>query len=299
MIITGIKAKKWDRYAHETVFGAMSSLRQVRAILSGKQQAPAHIEALLGFKWQTNAAMQEYALRVAFLYSKWQKTLDRMIDDPALDKAHLKTLHDMKRCTPDGVFTDITPTFYCRLYRPCPWCRYRKALEILERLGKQLNKTKRIAVTKYCDLYDDFDPDAATHKRVLEATYKERNAWVGDYKITLPAWLQDQDYVNQASGIYTQVFETSIIAFVDKSTPLVLPENAVTAKARNKLNMDFATPGGWLIWESNTQQALADAVKYIMSYPLYLVSKEVNARDFIQLLTTGNLLRSGGHGILR
>jgi hypothetical protein len=301
MIITGIKSKDWDRYAHEVTFGVVSSLKQLRDILAQKQQVPAGIESLMGFKWKADKSMQEYALRVAFLYTKWQTVLDRMIADPALDKTHLKSLYEMKRCAPDGVFTDIPHPVYCRNYRVCPWCRYRKALDVLKHLGSNLKKTEIIAVAKIHSSLPESKDGVAGYDRVIRATCKERNKWIGDYVITLPTWPQDRGYINKFPGkhLYSGIWETTIIAYAKKDTPLVLPEDAVTPKARQKDNMNFSTPGDWVVWEDTTKETLTQALKYAMGYPLYMVSKQMAAADMNLILARKNTMRAVGHGGLQ
>ena len=301
MIIKGVKMKRWDRYAHETVFGPVSSLKQIRDILDQQQEVPTEIEDLISFRWKTHPSVFHHTLRVALLYSKWQTVLERMITDSALNPAHFNALHEMKRCAPDGVFTDIPNPIHCRLYRVCPWCRYRKALEILEHLGSKLKRNQPIAIAKILSPLEESHDGVAGYDRVIQATCKERNHFLGDYVITLPSWLQNRDHINQAPGnyLYSGMWETSIIAYAKKGSPLVLPEEAVTAKAREKAGMNFHTPGGWVVWESGTKEALSEALKYAMAYPLYLLSKQMEAEDINRILSRGNTMRAVGHGTLQ
>ena len=298
MIIKGVKTKGWDRYAHEAVFGSVSSMKQIQAILSQDQNVPSEIEDLVDFKWQTSKGVFLHTLRVAMVYTMWQRNLDRMIENK-YNTDSLGALHEMKRCAPDGVFTDLSNPIHCRLYRMCPWCRYRKTLEMLERMGKHLKQAKRIAVTQFSSYALMADMDLEGNRKVIEATCKKQNHWLGDFVITLPVWLQDTFYNNQWSSSYLSAWETSIIAFDDGSAPLILPENSITPKARKKHGMYFSSGGGWVVWENNTKKSLSEALKLVTGYPLYLLSKELDPIESPFVLDNANQLRAVGHGILR
>lgn len=214
-------------------------------------------------------------------------------------------LNNMYSCTPNqGFWTAGTQqrAMSCDQYRLCPWCRYRKSLEMFNALSflfpSEGAEARDICVTHFMSICDpmalDLNSPAQAYQKVARSIADNRD-WLGDYVVTLPRQVRTDVYGDDAAR-YEMVWRTSLIAITEHGFDLPLPEALSPMKIEGA---HFISDG--VVYRYPAEPAgLRDAFKTVMGYPKFMLSSELTDEllgIILTVLSAGDRNRAVPHGL--
>ena len=305
MNITGVSAKGWYKYLHQAIYGALDN-------------TPLFREGLYDENGAINSSISEQlppyhskaARRVHLINWRYQAFLNSR-PDPELPNEQVETaLPELRRCPPAGVFTDDKrKKMYCRRYAVCPWCRFRKALEIAAGLEPYLSQTRQLAYLTLVtpmnllirDSMEEFFVDQPFHddyRKLINSLCKKQRPFIADYVLTIPdsrATFEEQGSMSSGEPRdFSFNLSTTIIGIMEKDTQLPLPENCISNEVRSRAVFHGAGAGTWIVGKA-TKKMLARALGAAMGFSPALLSTRLNREDYAFVINLQAHLRAVGH----
>ena len=156
MVINSVYAKGFYSYLHEAIYGALDHTKFLASELGNPTES---------LKERVNlSTTHEYTLkrayRVSLIHSYYQKFLVALEERGCDLDLIYENIPKLVGCPPEGVFFEEMPTqsygYWCKRYAVCPWCRFRKANEIAEKILPLLSNAKYLAVLPQSELENFF-----------------------------------------------------------------------------------------------------------------------------------------------
>lgn len=307
-----------NRHVHEAVYRPAST-RECDSLVKDPDSWPyRHITMSLG-----NPYMAQSAARIVFIHYRKQALLAAMVnlfdDKPMFAPAQVelldavevsatlpKALTDKQRnacrtlllnmyyCAPNqGFSSDWGRDLSCDQYRLCPWCRYRKALQLFDTLSALLKKDREVCVTHFLSPCKpdqlDLNSSEAAYERVARSVRDQRD-WIGDYLITLPGQVRSLD------GQYRLVWRTSLIAVVPKGRVMQVPESMAPKQVKDA---NFMSDGVVYRYPADSK-GLSMAFAPVLGYPKWMLSAKLTdelLNIILTVLLAGDRNRAVPHGI--
>lgn len=299
MIISGIDLKGASGYAHQAVYGP---LRYDPYIRRGLENPPETLEGFVRLSSRSSYALSAANL-FALIYFRHQGFLNHMAERDDLDPAVRQALPSMMRCMPAGVYFDVKRrSFYCRKYAVCPWCRFRKAEEIIRGLGELRSEAKQLAFITLA-LPAALLPLATTtfmedHRELIRIICKRRKLFFADQVVTIPRWRWTGGADGSRSGGWSLSIETTIIGLMKEQGALPLLEECLSKVRRSRMVAGGTGTGTWSV-SKPTLKAIQYAVGCSMGYSASLFSKRLNAAEYQTALGLQSAFHSAAHGAMR
>lgn len=293
MIISGINLKGASGYAHQAVYGPLRSDPYVQR---GLENPPEFLQDILQLR-SGSSYVESAATLIALIYFRHQEFLDHLAEREDLDPAVHEALPALKSCMPAGVyFAEKKTPRYCRLYAACPWCRFRKAEEIIGRLGTLRSEAKQLAFITIA-LPASLLPLAsstfmADHSELIKIICKRRKLFFADQVVTVPRWRRSGE------GVWSLGIETTVIGLMREKGELPLPEECLSKERRSRMVAGGTGVGTWSV-SKPTLKAIQYAVGCSMGYSPSLFSWKLNAADYATALGLQSAFRAVGHGAMR
>ncbi|MDK2858575.1 MAG: hypothetical protein PWQ89_1694 [Verrucomicrobiota bacterium] len=307
MNIQAIYTKGWHKYLHKAIYGAVDSSAFFRTRLSADTDGvDEYISDRLPFR------LKKYARRVLLINWLHQAFLQSRADPERSNDPLDQALTELSRCPPEGVFTDDRhKKMYCRRYAACPWCRFRKALEIAAGLEPYLSRsrTRQLAYITLItpvtllgrDPEEDFFRETLfrdDYHKLINALCKKQRPFLADYVVTVPDWRAT--FEKQGSGYddtpkeFSFNLATTIIGVKEAETELRLPENCVFGEVRSRAVFHGTGAGTWIVGKA-TKKMLGQALGAAMDFSPALLSTHLSREDYAFVLDLQAHLRTAGH----
>ncbi len=280
---------------HQAIYSPLDADRYIRRCLANPSDQNVELRT-------DNPYMRKLANRVALIMSRHQNFLRALEARDDLDEEIRDKLPALKRCLPAGVsFTEEFPALYCRLYAGCPWCRFRKALEIITKLDALRSRAQQLAFITIAipfDLVpfasDSFEED---HRELIRIICKKKRLFFADHVVTVPNWRATHEIVSDEGRSKTWAFnlETTIIGLMEDRGALPLPEDCLSSKRRCRMVSGGVGSGTWSVGRP-TQAMLTYALRRAMGYSPALFSEKLSQQDYRIVLNTQSIFRAVGHG---
>ncbi|MDF7826007.1 hypothetical protein P4B35_18395 [Pontiellaceae bacterium B12227] len=284
---------------HAPVYGSLDQEPSVKAKLA---DPPEFIKDMIGYSGK-NSFVKNLGLRVAAISSRHFDAMNARMEQTELTEyfGHMgmeNVLSRVRDCYPGGAEVDLSNRFYCDKYAACPWCRFRKAVEIGGKLEPHLKKSGGLAVIKITrpDHFEFVSPDEhADYTKLINTLCKKKKLFSYDAVVTMPNWYRNYLYDDEKRWVFSK--ETTIIGILPKGVDsLPLPEEVLSAKARE--DMPFCGASSWSIMKPTTKH-LRYALGYAMRYPVGLLSEKLNPQEYIDCLLMQSGYRVAYHGFPR
>lgn len=221
---------------------------------------------------------------------------------PDTEEVAIDALNRMKSCFPAGVTYDSEIDSHkimdCERYSVCPWCRFRKAKQIMKSLdacradAKQLAYIKLTAPVMLMPSHEDY---IQSYKAVINSICKKRPLFFADYVVTVPNW-RAVSYGDDLD--FTFNFETTIIGLSHEPTELPLPEDCLSPEMRQRAVFGSDGSGGWTVGRP-TLKMLAQAMRTAMGFSPGLLTPHVNPIEFRIASSLQSRFRAVAHGAAR
>jgi hypothetical protein len=305
MNITGVSTKGWYSYLHQAIYGALDGAPFFKGGLHSETDGINH-----SLSARLPSHLRKPARRVLLLLWRYQAFLQSRTNPELPSELIDSALPELLRCPPAGVFTDDKrKKMYCRRYAVCPWCRFRKALEIAEEMEPHLSRTRQLAyitlVTPVTllglDPMGDFFEESLfrdDYHKLINALCKKQRPFIADFVVTVPDWRATFEELRSSYTDAPREFSfnlsTTIIGVMEKDTELPLPENCISEDVRSRAIFHGAGAGTWIVG-TGTKKMLAQALGAAMGFSPALLSTRLSREDYSFVLDLQAHLRAVGH----
>jgi len=312
MIIQSVLNRNYYPYLHRAIYAAVDGDQYIKGCL---KHTPEFIKDSVMVS-ERNSHVWTTAVRVASIYHRFQNFIDRMREKVlALEETDielegrevgevLSVLDRIKSCLPVGVVREPRTNMDCRKYAVCPWCRFRKAQQIMEALGEQLSEAKQLSFITLTApmMFMHATPDfAKDYSQVIKGLCKNRDLFFADYVVTTPNWRATREEVNAPQGVapaFTFNLETTIIGLSRERADLPLPENCISPKLRSQAIFGGVGSGCWTTGRP-TKKMLERAMRTAMGFSPALLSPRLDPHEFLISMDLQSRMRATGHGAVR
>lgn len=235
----------------------------------------------------------ERALGVVAITDVWQRQVRRLQElGMVLGSLTAKTIQSMECCNQAGVIIDPEPTgvITCRKYSVCPFCRFRKGLELIEEYSAIADDYPYIGEVSIFYPVDEAGMSEQTLgqvRRLVDRICKHNRTWDKDVVVTVPAWSR-----------YTPrwFYRMTIIGFSRKPGSFRPPEELVQT-----VDWTPVPPVGGTMWRVRpmTTAALRQAVARALEYSPGLLFESLPVGQFAAMTRMAESFRVKKHGWLR
>ena len=247
MIIQSVLTRNLYSDLHRTIYGAVDGDTYMRRAL---QNPPAFVDGMISMR-TSNQYIRKMAVRVALMHFRKQKMLSKLIEhagEHGADEAYVTKLNRVKSCLPLGVTREPRNNMDCEVYSVCPWCRFRKAKQIMETLHELLPQARQlsyITLTAPVMFIENPQDHHESYAAITKSLCKKRNLFVGDFVVTVPRWRP----IFRAGELESFCFclETTIIGLSEEPTELPMPEDCLSEAMREKAVFGGVGPGTWVV----------------------------------------------------
>lgn len=299
MRISGVNLEGSLEFLHDAVYGSMDVDSYIKR---GLVSPPDFVEEALVFD-HSNLHIRKTATRVVLLNARYQSFLGQMEARPDLDDSVRALIPRMRSCLPAGVFfPEKKRALYCRQYAVCPWCRFRKAVEIADKLLALKAEAKQMAfltITTPAALLS-LAPDTAKkdHDALIRILCKTKKLFLGDQVVTVPNWYSTGRVDDQGKTVWAMSFNTTIIGLMKDRGTLPLPEECLSEERRARMIQGGIGCGTWSVYRLVIKMIKA-AFRCSMGYSPSLVAHHLDSCDYQKCVGLQSEFRSVGHGAMR
>lgn len=227
MLLSGVHLNGSFGVAHRAVYQPLDASPRIRR---APGTYPDYVTNALNIS-PSNPYVWKTAARVVLLDTLYRKTLSSIERREDLPEAFRQMLPALKTCLPAGVrFAEKKKSLYCRKYAFCPWCRFRKAVGLADKLKAHRKETRQIAaITLSMPMpLVSLAPETFMHdhKALVLSLGKKNREFFGSQPVTIPVWRQ--------SGVdkrhWVLHIQTTIIGLMKDQADLPLPEDRLTVE---------------------------------------------------------------------
>lgn len=301
MKITSVNTQGYYGYLHSAIYGTVND-RYMQSFVND-DDPPEYVNESIGFN-PRSLHIRNLARRILLLDFRHRKFLNHLDEILPDDHPVREWLQRLRNCPPAGLFTDpAMDTIYCRKYAVCPWCRFRKALEIAEALDPLRARAKRLAFITlsvpavFMPLSSSLSQDYAEVIRIL---CKKRHLFFADHVVTVPVWKATHEEQRDDGGEmqFSFNFHTTLIGLMEENRELPLPENCLSPALRKRLYFGGVGQGTWSVGRP-TKKMLVYALQQAMGFSAAQLSIRRDPDEYGTAITVQSTFRAVGHGAAR